>query len=317
MGISAWFLLKKREEWLASRSILIASVFGLLSSLMVAFTGDISARTISKVQPVKFAAMEAHYEGSTNAGLVAFGILKKSDKMLVKEKPVNDFLISIKIPGLLSIMTGGDKEVFVPGISDLIHYGDSARNSLAIPVMMERGKFAKELLTSYKRAKMIGERDQVVAIKDEFFSKKEFYDEYFQYFGYGFLNSPEEAIPDVKISFYSFHLMVMIGFLFIVVSVIALYYGLKNKLAANRWFLRIILLCIPLAYIASESGWVLAEIGRQPWIIQNLMPVSTGVTKIGTGSVITTFILFAILFTALLAAEIAIMVRQIKSGPKH
>ena len=74
---------------------------------------------------------------------------------------------------------------------------------------------------------------------------------------------------------------------------------------------------IPLPYIASELGWVLAEVGRQPWIIQDLMSVSNGVSQISSGSVITTFILFSVLFTVLLISEISIMVKQIKTGPKH
>ncbi len=86
LGVSAWFLLKKREEWLAKRSILIAAIFGLVSSLMVAFTGDMSARTLAEVQPVKFAAFEALYDGKENAGLVAFGILKNSDKKIGRKE---------------------------------------------------------------------------------------------------------------------------------------------------------------------------------------------------------------------------------------
>jgi len=77
------------------------------------------------------------------------------------------------------------------------------------------------------------------------------------------------------------------------------------------------LISIPLVYISSEAGWITAEMGRQPWIIQDLMPVSIAVSQISAGSVITTFILFALLFTALLAAEVSIMLKQIKTGPKH
>jgi cytochrome d ubiquinol oxidase subunit I len=76
-------------------------------------------------------------------------------------------------------------------------------------------------------------------------------------------------------------------------------------------------LSIPLTYLASELGWVLAEVGRQPWIIQDLMSVSGAVSQIVTGSVITTFILFAVLFTLLLVADISILLKQIKTGPKH
>jgi cytochrome d ubiquinol oxidase subunit I len=163
---------------------------------------------------------------------------------------------------------------------------------------------------------MMNDRSQMELIK-EYFKDRKFIDETLRYFGYAFLDKPEDAIPNVSISFYAFHLMVMLGFFFIIVCCLALYFVLKGTLGKNRWFLWVAIASIPLVYIASESGWVLAEVGRQPWIIQDLMPVSIGVSQIGTGSVITTFILFAILFTVLLIAEVSIMVKQIKTGPKH
>jgi cytochrome d ubiquinol oxidase subunit I len=163
---------------------------------------------------------------------------------------------------------------------------------------------------------MINDKEQLDLIK-EYFKSKKFIEENLKYFGYAFLKSPEDAIPNVSVSFYSFHIMVILGFFFILVCTLSLIMVLKGTLLKNRWFLRIVLISIPLVYIASESGWVLAEMGRQPWIIQDLMPVNVAVSKISAGSVMTTFILFAILFTALLIAEVSIMVRQIKTGPKH
>jgi cytochrome d ubiquinol oxidase subunit I len=317
MGVSAWLLLRKREEWLAKRSILISSVFGLLSSLMVAFTGDMSARTLAQVQPVKFAAMEALYDGSKDAGLVAFGILKKSDEKILQEKSANEFVMKIKVPGLLSIMTGGSRDVFVPGIRDLINSGDQTRKILPIPDMMQRGLFAKNVLDDYKRARMMNDREQAEIIKKEYFGSKAFLEENFRYFGYAFLNSPEDAIPNVQIAFYTFHLMVMLGFFFILVCMLSLYMLFRDSLVKNKWFLWVMIISIPLVYISSEAGWIVAEMGRQPWIIQNLMPVSVAVSEISTGAVLTTFIMFAVLFSALLAAEVSIMVKQIKTGPKH
>jgi cytochrome d ubiquinol oxidase subunit I len=111
--------------------------------------------------------------------------------------------------------------------------------------------------------------------------------------------------------------MVVLGFLFIIIFGMALYLLFKGNIAGNKWFLWIALLAIPLPYIASELGWVLAEVGRQPWIIQDLMSVSGAVTQIVSGSVITTFFLFAVLFTMLLVAEVSILLKQIKTGPKH
>jgi cytochrome d ubiquinol oxidase subunit I len=314
LGISAYYLLSKREDFLAKRSILIAGIFGLLSSLLVAYTGDSSARTLSKAQPVKFAAFEGLYEGRQNAGLVAFGILKGSDKK-IGEKEVSDFAFRIEIPGFLSVMLGGDRDTFVPGITDLVN-GNTSRGIMSVSEKIERGKKSRDLLIEYKAAKQNNETQKAEGISGMFRDKK-FIDHFFSYFGYAFLVKPEEVIPDVKLSFYSFHIMVMLGFYFILVFALALIFLYRGTLLKNKWFLRVALFSILLPYVAGELGWVLAEMGRQPWIIQDLMPVSAAVSRISAGSVITTFILFAILFTLLLIAEVSIMIRQIKLGPNH
>jgi cytochrome d ubiquinol oxidase subunit I len=314
ISISSWFLLKKREGFMAKRSILIAAVFGLLASLMAAYTGDESARTISKVQPVKFAAMEALSKGKTNAGLVAFGILKNSDKK-IGETPLTDFHFKIEIPNLLSIMTAGSKEVFVPGISDLVN-GNTEQSIMSFAEKKERGEVARKALIDYKRAGKTGNKKLRDSIQD-LFSDKAFQDNYFSYFGYSSINKPEDIIPDIHGTFYSFHLMVILGFIFIFLFGFAIYQLFKGTIAENRWFLWICLFSLPLPYIASELGWIVAELGRQPWIIQDLMPVSTAVSNIGPGSVIATFFIFAVLFTTLLIAEVSIMVKQIQIGPKH
>lgn len=315
LGVSAWFMLKKREEQLAKKSILVAGIFGLISSFLVAFTGDMSARTIAHVQPMKFAAFEAHYKGKDNAGLVAVGVLKDSEKKL-GDKRKKDFIMKIEIPGFLSVMTGGNKNTYVPGIEDLVYGSEGSTKIISVAEKMERGKFAQSLLMDYKKARISNNAEQVNNIR-EMFNDKEFIDNYFRYFGYAFLNKPEDVIPNVSIAFYSFHLMVMLGFFFILVCALALFFNYREVLIKTRWFLWIMIISIPLVYITSQSGWILAEMGRQPWIIQDLMPVSAAVSSISTSSVITTFILFAVLFTTLLSVEVSIMIRQIKTGTKH
>jgi cytochrome d ubiquinol oxidase subunit I len=108
--------------------------------------------------------------------------------------------------------------------------------------------------------------------------------------------------------------MVILGFLFILIFSLALFLLYKGTLTQHKWFLWVALLSIPLPYVAGELGWIVAEVGRQPWIIQDLLTVDNAVTQVTTGSVITTFILFAIMFTALLIAEVSIMLKQIKIG---
>lgn len=76
------------------------------------------------------------------------------------------------------------------------------------------------------------------------------------------------------------------------------------------------IILIPCAYIASESGWLVAEFGRQPWTIQDMLPVGASVSDISSGAVATTFFLFLFLFTAMLCVEINIMLKQIKKGPE-
>jgi len=314
LGISAWYLLRKREEQMAKKSMIIAGVFGLLSSLMVAYTGDVSARTISKVQPVKFASMEALYDGKSNAGLIVFGVLKDADQK-IGEKKAWEFAFKIQIPGLLSVLTGGDRDAYVPGLKDHIS-GNEKLGIISTAEKIQSGKFAMDALKSYKRARRINDTAQILAIKDAF-KEKEFNEKFWRYFGYSSVSKPEDLIPDVPGSFYSFHLMVILGFLFIMIFSVALYLLFKGTISGNKWFLWIAFLSIPLPYIASELGWILTEIGRQPWIIQDMMTVSKAVSQISAGTVITTFILFAVLFTGLLISEVSIMVKQIKIGPKH
>ncbi|MBE0676398.1 MAG: cytochrome ubiquinol oxidase subunit I [Bacteroidales bacterium] len=310
IGISSWFLLKKRNEELARKSVVVAGVFGIMASLFLIYTGDTSARTISRVQPVKFAAFEALYEGTDNAGLVAAGILKKSNEN-IGDLPVRDFAFRIEIPGLLSMMTSGDREAYVPGLKDYIN-GNPEMGILSASEKITRGRYARDILFQYKNAKETGNTQAADSLRS-YFDDQTFLENNFRYFGYAFLNTPEDIVPNVPVAFYSFHLMVILGFFFVMLFVLSLYFVMNGRLEKQKWLLWIALLSIPLPYIASELGWVVTEMGRQPWIIQDLMPVSVAVSHISASSVQTTFWLFAALFTMLLIAEVSIMVRQIKN----
>jgi cytochrome d ubiquinol oxidase subunit I len=314
VGISSWFLLRHREEVMAKKSILIAGIFGLVSALLVAMTGDSSARTISRVQPVKFASMEALYEGKSRAGLTVIGALTDTGERM-GEKTVHDIKMKIALPELLSIMTTGKEDGYVPGLKDLVN-GNPGKGILPVSEMMERGRYARQVLIDYKMAKEIGDEASIIALGARF-REQDFINNYFRYFGYSYFDHPWQVIPSVPVTFYSFRLMVGLGFLFILLFILAIGFHRRGTLENNRWFLWLSLFSIPLAYLASELGWIVCEMGRQPWIIQDLMPVSVAVSNISTGAVQTTFCLFAVLFTALLIAEVSIMVRQIKNGPKH
>ena len=134
-----------------------------------------------------------------------------------------------------------------------------------------------------------------------------------------FIENEKELVPNIPLTFYSFHYMVASGFLYVLLFLIFLWLALKNKLETIRWrkFLFILgIIAIPLVFITSEAGWIVVEVGRQPWVVQDLMPTSAAVTNISANSVQLTFWIFAVIFTGLLIAELNIMTKQIKKGPQ-
>jgi cytochrome bd ubiquinol oxidase subunit I len=306
LGISAWFLLKKRDLRFAKLSMIVASVFGIVASLFIIMTGDQSARLMAKHQPMKFAAMENLYDGQRKAPLVVFGILKNNNQ---GDQNKNEFALKLEIPNFLSSMAFLDANAYVPGIKD-ISQGNSEYSIMSAGEKIQKGKTAILALKDYNTAKKA--KDNIAA--DSALSVLQ---TNYNYFGYGFLNEPKETIPPVKMTFYSFRLMVGLGFWFIILFIIALIFLLRNRIESKRWYLRLAIISIPLAYLASQFGWIVTEVGRQPWVIQDLMPAIRAVSNINVGSVKVTFALFAIVFTLLLVAEIKIMLKQIKIGPKE
>jgi len=313
LGVSCWYLLKKREVLFAKRSIVVASVFGLISSLFLAFTGDGSAKQVAEKQPMKLAAMEGLYEGKTNAGLVAFGILNP-------QKEPNDqqptFLFKVEIPSVLSILSFGNSNAYVPGINNILSGGymytnTDGKSDIAEPTTtrIANGKKAIAAFGGYRAALKSGKQteatDNLNVLRENFKS-----------FGYGYLTNPKEIIPNVPLTFYSFHIMAALGFFFIILFVVSLIFAFKDTLLKHRWFLWTALWSIPLVYLAGQAGWVVAEVGRQPWVIQDIMPSVAAVSRIDTSSVMVTFTLFALIFTLLLIAEVRIMLKQIKNGPE-
>lgn len=312
LGVSAWFLIKKRETDLAKKSIKVASAFGLIASLLTAFTGDGSAYNVAQEQPMKLAAMEGLYHGQNGTELVAVGVLNPDKKAY--NDSIDPYVFKIAIPKALSILGYRDPDAFVPGVNDIINGGYQTKDGIA-PSFAERqakGKIAKQALADYKKAKAAN--DSVAAAQH-----KATLEANYDHFGYGYLNSPEESIPNVHLTFYAFHIMVTLGMYFIALFGFFTFLSFSKKMNMDKfnWLMWIALFSIPLGYVASQLGWIVAEVGRQPWAIQDVLPVKAAVSAITTQSVQITFFLFLVLFTALLTADIRIMLKQIKKGPHH
>lgn len=312
IGISAWYILKKREVVMARKSILVSAIFGLLSSIFVIMTGDGSARLVAKHQPMKFAAMEGLYNGQAGAGLVALGMISTSETDPQNEN-LKDFSFKIEIPNILSYMAFLDWDAFVPGVNDLI-FGNEEYGYMSADEKIERGKVAIATLKAYKLAKDEGREADALTLREQFMSDT-FQENNFKYFGYGYITDVNALIPSVPMAFYGFHLMVILGSWFLLFFALSLFWVIRGTLDCKRRFLWIAVWTIPLAYLSSMAGWIVAEMGRQPWVIQDLLPTFAAVSKINVGAVQGTFWLFAVIFTLLLIAEVKIMTKQIKLGP--
>ena len=305
ISVASWFLLKGRHNQMAKRSIVVAAVFGLLASGMTLFTGDEHAFENARHQPMKLAAFEGLYDGKKGADLVAIGLLNSAKQPGDSQKP---FSMAVEVPGLLSILANRSPGTFVPGINDLV-YGNPEENVMGVAQMIEKGRVAVDSLARYKKAKKEGAQDAAASALAEFNNNKE-------YLGYGFLEKPEDAVPPVALTFYSFHIMVILGTIFPLVCLAYLFFIFKGTLVQQRWFLGLGTTMFFLSMIASQAGWVVAEVGRQPWAIQGLLPVTVARSNLTSGTVQTTFFLFLVLFTALLIAEVNIMKKQISIGPE-
>jgi cytochrome d ubiquinol oxidase subunit I len=313
IAVSAWFLLRKREIMFAKRSTVVASVFGVLAAIGTIATGDTSARIVAREQPMKFAAMEALYEGQTHAPLVAIGAMRTDTTRL--PNPRQEFIFKLEIPSALSYMVFLTPSGFVPGITDLV-YGNQEQGLMSYEERIERGAVAIQTLRDLKMAKDRGDESTYASLREKF-SDPLWLEEYYQHMGYGYYQGREirELIPNVKLNFYSFHVMVILGIHFLILTVLVLWLSLKNRWGNRKWLLWVALLTLPLPWIASQAGWVLAEMGRQPWVVYELMPTLTAVSRLKPGAVQLTFWIFLLTFSALFIAEIKIMLSQIKKGP--
>lgn len=313
VGVSAWFLLKKSNVEFAKDSMKIASWVGFAGIVLTIWTGDGSAVNVAKVQPMKLAAMEGLYNGSCGQSLVAFGIVNPDKKPGDGQKALYG---EISIPKGLSVLANHDADSYVAGIDDLIAgvaidaNGDTI-NTVSYAERIARGRQAQQALRDYDTAMKTGDSAAMAAAAEAIKAD-------FKYFGYGYLDSVDEAVPPVALTFYAFRVMVMGGGYLLAFFLLMLFISYrKPAVMEKKWIGVLGLLTIPIVWIVSEAGWVTAEMGRQPWTIEGLLPTRAAVSHISAGSVQLTFWMFVVVFVGLLVAEISIMTREIAKASKR
>ena len=336
VAVSCWYLLKKRETRLAVESIKIATIVGLIASVGAAATGHKSAQSVGEVQPMKLAAMEALYNGGTDQGLTAIAWVNplcQPDYAKEAEAP-----LKIEMPYALSFMATNDIHGFVPGVNDILNGYTKPDGTVepSVDEKMARGRIAIKALADYRKAKAEGADEALIN------QHLSLIKENMPYFGYGYIRDKSEVVPFIPVNFWAFRIMVGLGCLFIAFFAFLLLIvfdipfvslvsrrlfsalGMMPETEADvhtpstlpSWLCWVAIALVPLAYIASESGWLVAEFGRQPWTIQDMLPTWAAVSDLNAGSVALTFFIFLLLFTTMLAVEISILLRQIKRGPK-
>lgn len=307
-AVSCWYLLKRRNTRLATESIKIASVVGIAAAVVTMATGDSSAVKVAQAQPMKLAAMEALYDGGNGVGLTAVAAVnpfEQPDYAKGGEPPLR-----IAMPCGLSLLATHSLDGYVPGVDDLLNgytRADGKREPSA-EEKMQRGRKAIATLAEYRKLKAANPGDKqlprlAAQLKEDM-----------PYFGYGYIKDRAELVPYIPVNFYAFRVMVGVGTLLLLFFLVIGHVAWRRDVAGSRrWLHWAAIAMLPLAYIASEAGWIVAELGRQPWAIQDMMPTLAAVSDISTGSVALTFFIFLVLFTVLLVAELRIMCKVISN----
>lgn len=302
LGISSWYLLKGRDIGFALRSIAVASGFGLASILSVIILGDESGYATGEVQKVKLAAIEAEWH--TEPAPAAFTLVGLPNQTAER----TDY--AIKIPYLLGLIATRSLDEEVTGLIDIKNENEARiRNGMQSYSDLQRlksGDVSETAVSAFEKS------------KDDL--------------GYGLLlkkytpnvtdateaqikQAAADTIPNVFTVFWSFRVMVAMGVLMLFIFAASFYFTAKRTISKQTWLLRLALYAIPVPWIAAEMGWVVAEMGRQPWTISGILPTHLSTSSLSTGDLYFSLAGFLGFYTLLLIVELFLMFRYARLGP--
>ncbi len=309
LGISAFYLLKKRDTGFAMRSMAVAIGFGICSVIAVAFMGDANGLAVSKDEPMKMAAIEAQW--TTQKAPAAWYVIGFPDQAQQNNKAV------IAIPYALSLIADHNLTGTVTGVKEL--------EALDV-IKIQEGYIAYQALEQLRENQFATQQARLQA--------QTAFDQYRNVVGYGMLlahqmqltgatvptpeliaQTAKDSVPEVSVLFWAFRIMVGCWGLLVLVFTLSLIFLLRGTLAKQRWLLRLSLYAIPLPWIAAESGWVIAEVGRQPWVVKGILPTFFGVSSLSWQTVAFSLSGFAVLYFILFVVEMFLMFKYARLGP--
>ncbi|PWR19653.1 cytochrome ubiquinol oxidase subunit I [Zavarzinia compransoris] len=306
LGVSAWYALKGRHLEIAKRSMTVAASFGLAASLSVVVLGDESGYLANEHQKMKLAAIEGMWE--TQPAPADFTLIGFPDQ------EARETHFAVHIPAVMGLIATRSLTEELPGIKDLV---ESAKGRIA------EGIIAYDALQQIRAAGGKGVAPEVTAAFENNGAS----------LGYALLlkrytddprtATPEQidkaawdTVPEVLPLFWAFRIMVGLGFFFIILTGTFFVLSARRRLTERPWLLKLAVLAIPLPWIAAELGWVVAEFGRQPWIIEGVLPTAAAVSNLGAGTLLLTIVGFVAIYTVLIVIEMGLMLKAIRKGPE-
>lgn len=302
LGISSWYLLKKRDVGFALRSIAVASGFGLASILSVIVLGDESGYTTGEVQKVKLAAIEAEWHTEpAPAAFTVFGLPNQTESR-------TDY--AIKVPYLLGLIATRSLDEEVAGLIDIRNENEvrirNGMQSYADLLRLKSGDKSEASIGAFEKSKqdlgfglLLKKYTPNVTDATEVQIKQ----------------AAADTIPNVFTLFWSFRVMVAMGVLMLFIFVASFYFTARRTIGKQRWLLRLALYAIPAPWIAAEAGWIVAEMGRQPWTISGILPTHLSTSSLTASDLYFSLAGFMGFYTLLLVVEIFLMFKYARLGP--
>jgi len=306
LGVSAWYLLKGRHAAIAKRSMTVAASFGLAAALSVVVLGDESGYLSSEHQKMKLAAIEGMWD--TQDAPAAFTLVGFPDQ------EARETHYAIHIPWVMGLIGTRSLDTSIPGIIELVERAE--------------GRISNGL-KAYDALQKIRENGGMKNITHELRSQ---FEENGGDLGYALLlrryvDDPRQAtpeqikqaasdtVPQVSPLFWSFRIMVAIGLFMILLTGTFFVLSARRALDRHRWLLKVAVWSIPLPWIAAEAGWFVAEFGRQPWVIEGVLPTAMAVSNLGIKTLLISLGGFVAIYTVLLIIEMKLMLKAIRKGP--
>ena len=307
LGISAWYLLKGRHVQLAKRSMTVAASFGLAAALSVVVLGDESGYLSTEHQKMKLAAIEAMWKTEpAPAAFTAFGF---------PDQEARETHYAVHIPAVMGLIGTRSLNTEIPGIEELVQKAEQR---------------IRDGILAYDALQTIRAAGSDAAIPP---AARAAFEEHGNEMGYALLlkryvDDPRQAtpeqigkaawdtVPPVAPLYWSFRLMVGIGMFLILLTGTFFVLSARRQLDTHRWLLKVAVWSIPLPWIAAEAGWIVAELGRQPWVIEGILPTAVAVSSLGAGTLLLTIAGFVLIYTVLLVIEIKLMLKAIRQGPE-